>query len=131
MKRFLVVILINLPTLLLSANVFAIGCTAISVDTQTIVRDKNNPPPIQSSTATHIQDENCYMQSSFVRNNQYAVAPEVEGQYSDTIIIQDTPAKNNPYRRIVPADTGNVSLHLAIQTDLATPSAKQLRQTNH
>lgn len=125
MKKNLTVILISLPVLFLSTHVFALGCAAISADIQVAVRDKNSPPPTQSSTATHIQGENCYVNKAVVVNKQIAIAPSVPLQSADTVIVQDTPAEQNPLHGTnIPTDIGNVSKHVAIQVDVPLPYNK-------
>jgi len=125
MKRTLATLLISIPALLISTHASAIGCVALSVDIQAAVRDENSPPPIQSSTATHAQGENCFRNKAIVVNKHIAIAPSVPLQASHTTIIQDTPAGQNPLQGTsIPSNTGNISKHIAIQIDIPVPYNK-------
>jgi len=125
MKQFLTILLASLPILLYSTHTLALGCVAVSADVQVAVRDKDSPPPIQNSDSTHIQGKNCYANKAVVVNKQIAIAPEVPLQSSQTTIVQDTPAGQNPFEGTpVPSDTANVSKHIAIQVDIPVPYNK-------
>lgn len=129
MKRTLALTLISLPALFFSANVFALGCVAATIDIQIAVRDKNSPPPKQTSRADHIQGDNCYGQTAVNVNKQVSVAPTVKEQTSHTTIVQDTPAEHNPLNQYgLPSNWGNVSLKLPIQVDVAVPYYKEAKQ---
>ena len=117
--RILFFSVLSLSAVLYSANAQAFGCVATSVHIQGVIYDSADPPPKQSSQATHIQGENCFANTTTDVISQIAVGNV--NQDATSIIVQDSPSRSNPLTSIVPDDTGNVSVHVPVQVSVGVP----------